>query len=147
VKGDAFERLLATLDHPLVVVSAASRRGVGACLVSFWSPCSVDPPRCCVYVPGDDPAHEVVRRATHVMVHFLERRRHDLAGALDPTDASQWRTGPDGRTPRLRDVDAWFLGRVVGRHESGDHTGVVLEAVRSRAPRRWRPLYASDWRS
>jgi flavin reductase (DIM6/NTAB) family NADH-FMN oxidoreductase RutF len=158
MRGEPFERLMAALEHPLVVVAAAHRRGSAACVVGFSSQCSVDPPRYCVYLPTEHRAYEIARRAGHLMVHFLDRRQHALASLVDAgsrtgpdVDAAaegapglRWRTGPDGRTPRLHGVDAWLFGRVVARHEAGDHVGFVLDPVRARVPRRLRPLAARD---
>jgi flavin reductase (DIM6/NTAB) family NADH-FMN oxidoreductase RutF len=166
VSDRAFDRLMEAFDQPVVVVAAASRRGAAACVVSFSSQCSVDPPRYCVYLPKDHGAYEVARRAGHLMVHFLDRRQHDVATALatvphegrdtaaddEPgtdrpaTGASplRWRPGPDGRTPRLHGVDAWLFGRVADRHDTGDHVGFVLAPQRVRVPRRMRLLGARD---
>jgi flavin reductase (DIM6/NTAB) family NADH-FMN oxidoreductase RutF len=167
VSEQAFDRLMDAFDQPVVVVTAASRRAGAACVVSFSSRCSVDPPRYCVWIPKAHAAHDVVRRAGHAMVHFLDRRQRDLAAAVttahgladgadedDGGDAFaaaagaaaglRWRPGPDGRTPRLHGVDAWLFGRVVGRHDAGDHLGLVLAPQRLRVPRRVRLLGAQD---
>ena len=157
MKPSAFDRLMGSLDHPMVIVTAASRRAVGGCLVGFSVQCSLDPPRYCVFLSKANHTYEVARRAGHLMVHFLDRRQHDLAALFgehsdapdpdaDPDDTVSkfdlvtWRPGPDSRTPRLADVDAWLFGKVVSRHDAGDHVGFVLDPVRVRTPRRLRPL-------
>jgi flavin reductase (DIM6/NTAB) family NADH-FMN oxidoreductase RutF len=142
MKATPFERLMAAFDPPLVVVTAASRRSVAGCLVEFSTQCSVEPPRYCVYVAKAGPDYDVLRRAGHLMVHFLDRRQTDIAAAVEEASLSavRWRTGPDGRTPQLTAVDAWLFGRVVGRHDAGDHVAIVVDPLRERVPRRLRPL-------
>jgi flavin reductase (DIM6/NTAB) family NADH-FMN oxidoreductase RutF len=170
MKPTAFDRLTGGLDHPMVVVTAASRRVVAGCLVGFSTQCSMDPPRYCVFLSKANHTYEIARKAGHLMVHFLDHRQHDLAALFgehsaydgaDVTDdrggappgapvdkfaAVRWRPGPDGRTPRLTDVDAWLFGRVVSRHDAGDHVAFVLDPVRTRAPRRLRQLGFQDVR-
>jgi flavin reductase (DIM6/NTAB) family NADH-FMN oxidoreductase RutF len=165
MKPTAFERLMGALDHPMVIVTAASRRAIGGCLVGFSVQCSMDPPRYCVFLSKANHTYEVARRAGHLMVHFLDRRQHDLAALFgehsdepDPDRAEPdaepfdkfahvaWRAGPDGRTPRLTDVDAWLFGKVVSRHDAGDHVAFVLDPVRTRTPRRLRQLGFQDVR-
>jgi flavin reductase (DIM6/NTAB) family NADH-FMN oxidoreductase RutF len=151
MKVPPFERLMASLDQPMVVVTAATRRAVAGCLVGFSAQCGSDPPRYCVFIAKANPAYDVMRRAGHVMVHFLDRRQADVATAFE-TGATlgggdvedglplPWRPGPDGRTPRLTAIDTWVFGRVVGRHDIGDHVAFVLDPLRERVPRRVRPL-------
>jgi flavin reductase (DIM6/NTAB) family NADH-FMN oxidoreductase RutF len=152
MRADPFDRLVEALDPPLVLVAAATRRAVAACLATYSTPCGGEPPRYCVFLPKQHAAYEVARRAGHLVVHFLDRRDGAVAEAFaaepdegeDPFTALRWRSAPDGRTPRLADADAWLFGKVVGRHDVGDHVGFVVETARARAPRRLRPLHASD---
>jgi flavin reductase (DIM6/NTAB) family NADH-FMN oxidoreductase RutF len=150
MKREPFQRLMDTIEQPLVLVTAAHRRASTACLVTFSSQCSLEPPRYCLYVPKHEAAYDVVRRAAHLLAHFLDRRQRDLAAMLaageDVFAAAEWRAGPDGRTPQLRGVDAWLFGRVTARHEVGDHGGFVLDPARIRVPRRLRLLARDDLR-
>jgi flavin reductase (DIM6/NTAB) family NADH-FMN oxidoreductase RutF len=43
-----------------------------------------------------------------------------------------WHEGPEG-APILDDVDAWFVGRVVDRLDTGDHLGLLLAPVAASA--------------
>jgi flavin reductase (DIM6/NTAB) family NADH-FMN oxidoreductase RutF len=153
MSADPFDRLMDRLDRPLVLVTAAARRQVAACIAAFSSQCGLVPPRYCVYLPKDHAAYEVARRAGHLMVHFLDRGDREVVHAFEdgrdeaPVDvfaALRWRRGPDGRTPRLADAEAWLFGKVVGRHDVGDHVGFVVEPIKARAPRKLRPLLAGD---
>jgi flavin reductase (DIM6/NTAB) family NADH-FMN oxidoreductase RutF len=154
MRSSAFERLTSSLNYPMLVVTAASRREIGGCLVGFFSQCSIDPPRFCVYISEANHTYGVARRASHLLVHFLDRRQHDLAAhfgelsgdTVDKFDGVPWRPGPDGRTPRIGGVDAWLFGRIEGRHSGGDHRGFVLEPLQVRCPRRFRQLDYQDVR-
>jgi len=148
MRSNALERLTGSLDYPMLVVTAATRRERSGCLVSFFTQCSIDPPRFCVYLSEANHTYLVARRATHLLVHFLDRKQHDLAASfgestgdvVDKFDGVRWRPGPDGRTPRLTEVDAWMFGRIERRVDGGDHRGHVLEPLQVRWPRRFRAL-------
>jgi flavin reductase (DIM6/NTAB) family NADH-FMN oxidoreductase RutF len=45
---------------------------------------------------------------------------------VDKFQRCDWRPGPDG-VPLLDDCPNRFVGRILGRVEFGDHTGIVLE--------------------
>ncbi|HEX7096935.1 MAG TPA: flavin reductase family protein [Acidimicrobiales bacterium] len=154
MRRSAFDRLMTSLDHPMAIVTAATRREAAGCLVGFFTQCSIDPPRLCVYLSKPNHTYRVARRASHLMVHFPGRRQRDLAALfgeqtgdeVDKFACVRWRPGPDGRTPRLLDVDAWVFGKVIGRHDAGDHVAHVLEPLRVRAPRKVRQLGYQDVR-
>jgi flavin reductase (DIM6/NTAB) family NADH-FMN oxidoreductase RutF len=159
MRATAFDRLMSSLEHPMAVVTAATRRESSGCLVGFWTRCSLDPVRLCVFISRQNHTHGVARRASHLLVHFLDHRQHDLArhfgshaGHPDVEEQPDtfagvgWRPGPDGRTPKLDGVDAWVLGRVRDRVDGGDHEGFVLEPVRARSPRRFRQLGSREVR-
>lgn len=140
----------------MAIVTVATRREASGCLAGFFTRSGIDPPRLTVYLPKRAPACALARKAAHVMVHVLGHRQHDLAACFadpagdaaedlpDPLDRVRWRPGPDGRTPRLVDVDAWIFGKVVSRHDTGDHIGFVLDPLRVREPRRLRQLGSRD---
>lgn len=142
---------MAALDHPVAIVTAATRREAGGCVAAFFTRSGIDPPRLTVYLAKREPVCALARKAAHLMVHVLGHRQHDLAACFAdhsdesaPLDRVRWRPGPDGRTPRLVDVDAWIFGKVVSRHDSGDHIGFVLEPLRVRDPRKLRQLGSRD---
>lgn len=143
---------MGSLDHPIAIVTAATRRETNGCLAGFFTRSGIEPPRLTVYLAKREPTCAVARKAPHLMVHVLNRRQHDLAACfasredaeVDPLEQVRWRPGPDGRTPRLVDVDAWIFGKVVSRHDTGDHLGFVLDPLRVREPRRLRQLGSRD---
>jgi flavin reductase (DIM6/NTAB) family NADH-FMN oxidoreductase RutF len=148
MRTSALDRLVASLDYPMIIVTAASRREITGCLVGFFTQCSLEPARFAVFMSKANHTYPVARRASHLMVHFLSRKQHGLAShfgeltgdEVDKFDGIRWKTGPDGRTPRLTDVDAWMFGRVIARHDTGDHVAHVLEPVSVKSPRRLRQL-------
>jgi flavin reductase (DIM6/NTAB) family NADH-FMN oxidoreductase RutF len=157
MRPSAFERVVGALDYPMVVVTAASRGLIAGCLVGFQTQCSMEPPRLCVFLSRANHTHAVARKASHLMVHFLDHRQHDLAAHFgevtgDPAAPDHGdkfagvRPGPDKRTPKLADVDAWVFGKIRDRFDGGDHEAFLLEPVRAGAPRRLRQLGFQDVR-
>lgn len=152
MRTSTFDRLTSSLDYPMVVVTAASREEMSGCLVGFFTQCSLDPPRFCVYLSRANHTHRVACRSSHLLVHFLHHGQHALAAhfgelsgdEVDKFDGIRWRPGPDGRTPCLVDVDAWLFGRIERRCDGGDHEGFVMEPLRIRCPRRFRQLGYRD---
>ncbi|ANH94823.1 flavin oxidoreductase [Streptomyces sp. SAT1] len=133
---DAF---VGRLDPEMYVVTAAAGGERAGCLVGFASQCSLDPLRFVVWLSRANRTFRVAGRADRLAVHTLTREQHALAALFGG------RTGDDGvdkfaglrRTARpdgavvLDDAPAWFVGRVVGRADGGDHVGFVLDPVDS----------------
>jgi flavin reductase (DIM6/NTAB) family NADH-FMN oxidoreductase RutF len=139
--------LVAMANSAMVVVTAATARSRGGCLMGFHTQSSIDPCRYTVYLSKKNHTVRVARRASHLVVHFLDEQQRDLAsvfGELTDDDAGvdkfarvPWHPGPDGRTPLLDGVDAWLFGRIVARRNAdGDHVAYVLAPEAARAPRR-----------
>jgi flavin reductase (DIM6/NTAB) family NADH-FMN oxidoreductase RutF len=139
----AFDALVARLDTAMVVVTVAAEGAGGevdGCLVGFHSQSSIDPRR---YVVWLSVANRTFRLAaelatTHLAVHLLSARDHDLAerfgGATgDDPDVDKlgdlpWSPGAGG-TPLLDALPERFVGRILERLRvaGGDHVGFVLE--------------------
>ena len=133
--SDEFQRLVATLDYPMFVVTASSSDGAerSGCLVGFASQCSIHPPRFVVWISEKNHTHGVVRRATHLAVHTVGDDLAALFGGetgdeVDKFGRCAWRDGPGG-APILDDATGWFVGQVVDRLDTGDHLGFLLEPV------------------
>lgn len=133
---DRFNALVGGLDYPMYVVTAADGDRRAGCLVGFASQCSIDPPRVMVWLSKANHTHQVARAADTLVVHVLAPDDHALAelfGAHTGTDVDKfarcdWRPGPGG-APVLADCPQWFAGRVLSRHDTGDHVGHLLEPV------------------
>jgi flavin reductase (DIM6/NTAB) family NADH-FMN oxidoreductase RutF len=146
---------MASLDVPMIVVTASDGARIAGCLVGFSGQSSIVPPRYVVYLSKLNYTFRVARRSTHLMVHFLTRDQLAIArhfGELTGDDSSKfdgvrWTPGPDGATPRLLDCQAHLWGRVERRRlADGDHGAFVLEPVFTRAPHEFEPLRFHDVR-
>ncbi|MFI5718500.1 flavin reductase family protein [Nocardia sp. NPDC051750] len=139
----AFDALVAAADAPVYVVTLASGAERAGCLVGFASQVAIEPARFLVCLSKANHTYRVAQRTDVVAVHLLGTAEASLAALFggetgDETDKfarCSWRTGPHG-VPILDDAAAWFCGRVLARHDFGDHTGLVLapgegEIVRS----------------
>jgi flavin reductase (DIM6/NTAB) family NADH-FMN oxidoreductase RutF len=140
----AFERLVATLDYPMFVVTARAEGTDGAlagCLVGFASQTSIDPPRFLIGLSKKNHTYRIAQSATHLAVHVLSRPHREVAELFggqtgDSTDKfaeCAWHPGPED-LPVLDDASAWFVGRVVDRFDVGDHVGHLLEPVAGSSP-------------
>ena len=82
-----------------------------------------------------------------LVVHFVPQHAESLALLFggetgDDTDKfarCEWREGPGG-TPVLAELEDWFAGQVLERHDFGDHCGFLLEPVAGEAHRSGRSL-------
>ena len=143
---DVVPELVADLDYPMVVVTAAVPDGRRAgCLVGFWTQSSIDPPRAIVCLSKANHTHGVAAGATVLAVHFLGEGDRALAehfgtetgDDVDKFAGCTWTPGPEG-VPLLTGASrGWFAGRVLQRVDAGDHTAYFLRpfAGESRDPK------------
>jgi flavin reductase (DIM6/NTAB) family NADH-FMN oxidoreductase RutF len=128
-----FADLMADLDRPMTIVTAALDGERSGCLVGFSSQASMDPARFGVWVSKANHTHAVVMEADVVAVHFPSAADRALAvlfgtttgDEIDKFERCRWHEGPGG-APVLDDVARWFTGRVIDRVDTGDHTLLVL---------------------
>jgi flavin reductase (DIM6/NTAB) family NADH-FMN oxidoreductase RutF len=132
-----FQKLVARLDYPLFVVTAAAGEERDGCVVGFTTQCSIHPPLFLVCLSDKNRTYRIARDADHLVVHVIPEERRDLAELFggetadeeDKLSQVEWRPGPGG-APIVDGFDDWFAGRIVERIEwSGDHAGYVLEPV------------------
>ncbi len=132
---ESFDRLVAALDYPMVVVTAAVNDEHAGCLVGFTTQCSIDPPRWIVCISKANHTHFVAGTASVLVVHVLRKSQRDLADLfgsesgdeIDKFDHCDWSPGPAG-TPVLAATD-WFAGQVIERWDAGDHTAHLLDLL------------------
>ncbi len=131
-----FDTLSSTWDVPmLVVTTSATDDGPAGCLVGFWSQCSIDPPRCALFLSEQNHTFRVARHADVLVAHVLHAGDFALAkrfGALtgdrvDKFADVDWHAGPDG-APVLDGLD-WFAGRILDTQVSGDHVAFIMEVL------------------
>ncbi len=130
---DDFDTLVARMDAPLVVVTAASGDQRAGCVVGFHSQCSIEPPRYAVWLSKANRTYRVALFATHVALHVLgteDRALVELFGGetgdeVDKFARCDWEPGPGGvpllSKSRLRMV----LQRASLWDDGGDHVCLV----------------------
>ena len=131
-----FHRLVARLDYPMLVVTTQANGARAGCLVGFATQCSIRPVRFVVYLSKKNHTYRVARDAAHLGVHVLgpedtalaELFGHETGDRVDKFARCRWRQVPAG-VPILEGCGGWFVGRIVGRVDGGDHLGFVLEPV------------------
>ena len=136
-----FDDLVATLDYPMLVVTAASAGERAGCLVGFATQCSIDPARLLVCLSVQNRTYRVARTADTLVVHFLSAADRDLArlfgeetgDEVDKFAQCEWAAGPGG-APVLQAGRGWVAGRVLDRIDLGDHVGFLLEVGDASAP-------------
>ena len=114
-----------------VLASDGERDG---CLIGFATQCSIRPPRFIACISKENRTFDAVQAADAIVVHFLgseQRRLAELFGGqtgdeVDKFELCAWSPGPGG-IPVLEEVPGWFAGRILERHDLGDHVALVLE--------------------
>jgi flavin reductase (DIM6/NTAB) family NADH-FMN oxidoreductase RutF len=130
-----FERLVATLDYPVYVVTTAAGDERSGCLVGFATQCSIDPPRFLACLSKKNHTLPVARQATTLAVHVVEQKNKDLAelfggetgDEVDKFARVRWHIA-DG-VPVLDVCERWFAGSILEQIDFGDHVGFLLEPI------------------
>ncbi len=130
---EPFQEVVAGLDVPMFVVTAASGGERSGCLVGFSTQTSIDPPRFLVCISRANHTFGVAMAADVLGVHLLRAGDHAMAerfGArtgdhVDKFAGLDVADGPGG-APVLGGLD-WFAGRVLARWDGGDHVACLLE--------------------
>jgi flavin reductase (DIM6/NTAB) family NADH-FMN oxidoreductase RutF len=134
----SFTSLVAELEYPMYVVTAAANGERAGCLVGFGTQTSIHPARFLVCISVKNRTLRVAERASVLAVHVLsdEPRERELAELFghetgDETDKFErlaLHEGPAG-VPLLDGIPNRFVGRVLERLELGDHVGFLLDPV------------------
>ena len=141
--ASALGRLIAQLEHPMLIVTATAAGRREGCLVAFATQTSIEPVRFAVCVARVNRTHAVAKRAPALAVHVVPAAARELAelfGArtgdeVDKFARCRWREGPAGAAI-LEDCPAWFVGRPIARWQAGDHDAFVLEPIAAAAGER-----------
>ncbi|MFI6044670.1 flavin reductase family protein [Nocardia sp. NPDC051321] len=136
-----FDAVIAAADYPVFVVTARADGRQAGCLVGFTSQVSIEPPRFLVGISKNNFTFGVAMAAEHLAVHLLGREQSSLAalfGAETGDDINKfahckWAPGP-AELPILAAAAGWFTGRILERHDLGDHVGMLIEPEQSSAP-------------
>ena len=130
-----FERLVATLDYPLYVVTTAVKNEPSGCLIGFATQCRIHPPRFLACISKKNHTFLLARRAATLGVHIIEERDKHIAelfggetgDAVDKFARVRWHA-VDG-VPILDACERWFAGSVLDQLDLGDHVGFLLEPI------------------
>jgi flavin reductase (DIM6/NTAB) family NADH-FMN oxidoreductase RutF len=132
----AFEKLMATLDYPMFIVTARHGDERSGCLIGFATQASIHPARFLAGLSEKNHTFRVARHATHLAVHFVpddavvlaELFGGETGDEVDKFARCAWHEGPFG-LPILDDCENWFAGAVLEQIDFGDHVGFLLEPV------------------
>ena len=131
--ADRFTDLADRFDPPLLIVTTAAQGTRAGCVVGFHSQASIDPVRYAVWISKANFTYRVALLASHLAVHRLDSRHHELArlfggstgDEIDKFAAVAHDDGPFG-VPILADCDDRFLlERVSMSDDGGDHVCFV----------------------
>lgn len=133
---DGAAAMLADLQYPMAVATAASGDDRSGCLVGFFTQCSIRPVRLIVFLSDKNHTYTTALDAEALGVHFLDRDQLALArlfggtsgDRVDKFERCRWHEGPLG-VPVIDDVGNWLVGRITDRILGGDHVGFLLRPV------------------
>lgn len=133
--GSPFERLVATLDYPLYVVTTALDGQPAGCLIGFATQCSIHPPRFLACISKKNHTLVPAHRAASVAVHVIEEKDKPIAelfggetgDEVDKFARVRWHFAHG--VPILDACQRWFAGSVLDRIDLGDHVGFLLEPI------------------
>jgi flavin reductase (DIM6/NTAB) family NADH-FMN oxidoreductase RutF len=130
-----FERLVATLDYPLYVVTTALDDHPAGCLIGFATQCSIHPPRFLACLSKKNHTLLLAREAASVAVHIVEEKDKHIAelfggetgDEVDKFARVSWHRAHG--VPILDACQRWFVGSVLQQIDLGDHVGFLLEPI------------------
>lgn len=87
--SDAFDRLMASVDPPLVIVTTAAEDVRAGCLVGFHVQSSIDPQQYCLWLSKANHTYRVGLRSEHFAVHYLSEDDLELAERFGTTTGEE----------------------------------------------------------
>lgn len=130
-----FERLVATLDYPLYVVTTAVGNEPSGCLIGFATQCSIHPPRFLACISKKNHTFPLAREAATLAVHIVEEKDRQIAEIFGGETGDEVNKFARVRwhyvhgVPILEACERWFAGSVLDRIDLGDHMGFLLEPL------------------
>lgn len=154
MSSDPFDDIMASLNAPLVIVTAAFGDERAGCMVGFHTQSSIEVRRYCMWISKANHTYRVAVRSTHLAVHFLStsdahRSLATLFGSRtgDRVDKfSRCASSTEGHgIPILGDCpNHMVVRRTALLDEGGDHVCVVAEPVVVECVGPFTPLRLSD---
>ena len=131
-------KLVARLEYPMYVVTAAAQGERSGCLVGFGTQTSIHPERFLACISRKNHTFPVATEAELLAVHVLsdeprERELAELFGSetgdeVDKFEGVAWHEGRGG-VSLLDEIPNRLVGRVLEQLDLGDHVGFLLEPV------------------
>ena len=154
VDGDVektVQRLVASLNYPMVIVTATAGDERSGCLVGFSTQCSIHPARFLVCISHKNATHAVAMGAEVLALHLLaaedvalsELFGEETGDEVDKFSRCEWDPGPQG-VPLLRGSAGYIVGRVLRRDDVGDHTAFLIEPIAAEQRRDFSQLGFQD---
>ena len=144
VGPDLFRTVLGRFASSVTVLSARDKRGGDhGMTVSAFSSVSLDPPLVLVCIDKTASIYPTLFEVEHVGISVLAEHQEECSRRFadkdaDRFDALEIERGAQG-VPLLRGAHAHIEGRIVARHDAGDHT-IIVAAVEKAAAFDGRPL-------
>jgi len=146
----AYETIVPRLDPPMLIVTACWDDERSGCLVGFHAQSSIHPLRHTVMLSKANHTWKVAGEASHLVVHFCDERDVGLArlfgsqtgDEVDKFAQVEWHDSPAG-VPVLGHCLTWLEGRILTRHDDGDHVAHLLEWTAGSTEGELRPLRLS----
>ncbi|WP_067650104.1 flavin reductase family protein [Nocardia harenae] len=139
--GSTCEAVIAAADFPVFVVTTRAGEETSGCLVGFTAQVSINPLRFLVGLSQRNHTHRVAQRAERLNVHLLGQDQVELAALfgsetgdeIDKFARCAWHPDSTG-LPVLSAAAGWFGGKILERHDFGDHTVMLLAPDTGVAP-------------
>jgi flavin reductase (DIM6/NTAB) family NADH-FMN oxidoreductase RutF len=134
-----FDRIVATVDGPMIVVTTASQEHVAGCLVGFHTQSSIDPRRYTLWLSKANHTYRVGLRASAFALHFLDSADLDLAERFGTTTGERadkfaglaWTEGLGGAPLLERCPNRVEAERVAILDDGSDHVCVTTSPIRA----------------
>ena len=150
MEREALDDVMASLDPPMAVVTAASGGERAGCLIGFHAQCSIDPLQHAVWLSKANHTYRVALLADHLGIHLLTDTEadRDLAerfGTRSGDDGDKFaglavEAGPEGVPVLGRCRHRLVVRRVAVIDAGGDHVCFVTEPVSAASAGTFRPL-------
>ena len=148
---DAFDSLMASLDSPMAVVTAAAGHERAGCLIGFHAQCSIDPGQHAVWLSKANHTYRVALLGSHLGVHLLTEEDRDIAtlfGTVSGDDTDKFaglavESGPGGVPLLATCPNRLVVRRVALLDVGGDHVCFVTEPIEATTTGAFRPLRLS----
>lgn len=149
---DAFDKIMESVNPPLVVVTTVAEDELAGCLVGFHAQSSIGPERYSVWLSKANHTYRVALRASHLAVHFLTADDLPLAerfGTQSGEDVDKFAgldVSPGEHGVPLIDAlpNRITLERAALVDDGGDHVCLMTRVLEATAGGPFTPLRVSD---